>query len=164
MKTMLKLAPAAALLLILTGCATGDKKPATQAAGQTQQQAAQPQVEFDRKTEVAYNCGNKGQDKVRVMYGLKGDDVVAAQVLFQQRVSPVMVRDGGDANNNVFRNNGFIWVANKASAANVSKVGAKLLGQTVLQTVDGKQNRVEQVVTQNCKLDVAGTRKLQAAK
>ena len=90
--------PAAILLAALTGCSTfgGDKTQAqptstpaasAPAAATAQQAPATVQVDsIDGKKEVAYKCGDKGQNPLTVMYGFKDNQVVVAQVKYQEKL------------------------------------------------------------------------------
>ena len=162
-----------AVLAALTGCSSfGSDKAAEPVPTPTPQaaapaapaEAAAPRKTIDAVKEVAYACGTKGADKLRVTYGLSGQDVVAAQVLFQDKPSPVLVRVDNITDQNVFTANGVIWAAASASAANVDKVNGNQLLQANVTTVNGQEQRVEQVVTNNCKLDKQATARLQAQK
>lgn len=162
------LLPAAVLMLVLTGCAAkADKAPATKAAPtqpQAQTQPAQPEVRIDTRKEVAYLCGGKAQNKLNVMYGLQGDDVVAAQVKYRNIISPVLFRNAAVTDNNTFTSDsGIVWSAAKATGATVDKVNGLRLLQPAKQVVNGKETIVSQVVTGNCKLDKKATAALAKA-
>ena len=184
MKSSKALIPATLLLALLTGCSTFGKK----AEAETQQPAAaeapaaapasapaaaapaapQPKTRtidsIDGKKEVAYKCGDKGQNPLTVMYGLQGKDVVVAQVKYQDKLSPnLFLLEEGSDDQNVFTANGITWVAAKANAANVDKVDGNMLTQEGVTTVNGEQKQVSQIVTKYCKLDKAGTAKLAKA-
>ena len=169
MKTLMKtVAPAALLMIALTGCSTMGKTADKPAAPAPQAQApAQPQGSavlkvdsIDGKKEVAYKCGDKGQSPLNVMYGFKGDQVVVAQVKFQNKLSPNLIRLADNADGNTFVNNGIVWSADSATAANVDKVDGNMLTQRAVQTVNGTPTQVDQIVAKYCKLDKAATAKL----
>lgn len=158
------LLPAAVLMFALAGCAAkADKTPTTKAATTTAQSQAQtqpkePDITIDTRKEVAYLCGAKAQNKLNVMYGLKGNDVVAAQVKYQGALSPVLFRDTKITDSNTFTSeSGIIWSAAQSTGATVDKVNGLRLLQPAKQTVNGKEVIVSQVVTGNCKLDKKGT-------
>lgn len=170
--------PAAILLAALTGCSTfgGDKTaakpapapaastPAASAPAAAQQTPATVQVDsIDGKKEVAYKCGDKGQNPLTVMYGFKDNQVVVAQVKYQEKLSPGLFRVIGDNDQNSFTANGITWSANKATPANVDKVDGNMLTQQAIETVNGQQQQVSQIVTRYCKLDKATTAKLAKA-
>ncbi len=167
--------PAALLMAALTGCSTfgGDKAkaetaaPAAQAAAPAaaeQQAPATVQVDsIDGRKEVAYKCGDKGQNPLTVMYGFKDNQVVVAQVKYQEKLSPGLFRVIADNDQNAFTANGITWSTEKATPANVDKVNGKALTQQAVETVNGQQQLVSQVVTQSCKLDKAATAKLAKA-
>ena len=177
MHSLKSIAPAALLLIALTGCASTEKKaaestaaPAPQAASTPAPQAAAPAApkvravtSIDGKKEVAYKCGDKGQHPLNVMYGFQGKDVVVAQVKYQSKLSPNLLLVEDQADQNVFTSNGISWIASKADASNVDKVDGNMLTQAGVTTVNGKQEQVTQIVTKYCKLDAAGTAKLNKA-
>lgn len=119
---------------------------------------------LDGKKEVAYKCGNKGQNSLNVMYGFKNGKVVVAQVKYQDKVSPNLLRVVDDKDQNVFTSQGISWIADKATAANVDKVNGNMLTQEGVETVNGQQQQVSQIVTKYCMLDKAATAKLNKAK
>ena len=178
MKSSKALIPAALLLALLTGCASTGKTEA-----ETQQPAAeapaaapastpaaaapaapQPKTRavdsIDGKKEVAYKCGHKGQSPLTVMYGFKDGQVVIAQVKYQEKLSPGLLRVIDDKDQNTFTANGITWTADKATPANVDKVNGNMLSQEAIETVSGQQQQVSQIVTKYCTLDKAATAKL----
>lgn len=173
-QSLKSIAPAALLLIALTGCASTEKKaaeataaPAPQAVSTPAPKATAPAApkvrtvtSIDGKKEVAYKCGDKGQNPLNVMYGFQGKDVVVAQVKYQNKLSPNLLLVEDQADQNVFTSNGIAWIAGKADANNVDKVDGNMLTQDGVTTVNGKQEQVTQIVTKYCKLDAAGTAKL----
>ena len=178
MKSSKALIPAALLLALLTGCASTGKTEA-----ETQQPAAeapaaapastpaaaapaapQPKTRavdsIDGKKEVAYKCGHKGQSPLTVMYGFKDGQVVIAQVKYQEKLSPGLLRVLDDKDQSTFTANGITWTADKATPANVDKVNGNMLSQEAIKTVSGQQQQVSQIVTKYCTLDKAATAKL----
>lgn len=156
--------PATILMLALAGCAAkADKTPDTQATPAATQPQVQTQPTEDitidtRKPEVAYLCGPRGQNKLNVMYGLKDNEVVVAQVNYQGALSPILYRDVKITDSNTFTSkSGIIWSAAKSDATTVDKVNGLRLLQPAKQKVNGKEVIVSQVVIQNCKLDKKGT-------
>ncbi|MBF0803476.1 MULTISPECIES: hypothetical protein [unclassified Neisseria] len=177
MKANLKIiVPALAAATALSACGMfGKDKPKAQPAPAPvaqQQQQQVPQVQapqtvqvdsIDGKKEVAYKCGNKGQNPLNVMYGFKNGEVVVAQVKYQNRLSPGLMRVVGNDDQNIFAGGGITWAAGKATAANVDKVDGNMLTQEAVETVNGRQQQVSQIVTRSCLLDKAGTAKLNKA-
>ncbi|KLT72502.1 hypothetical protein PL75_08145 [Neisseria arctica] len=172
----LKFVVPAAIVALLSACssmggssaekASAAQPTATVQAPATQTQSAPVATKVDSVKEVAYACGAKGADKLRVTYGMSGNEVVVAQALFQGKASPVLPRvaDETDSNSNVFSSNGITWTADQATAANVDQVDGNMLTQQAVQTVNGKQVQVSQIVARYCKLDKVATAKLAAAK
>lgn len=167
--------PVLALTATLSACGMfGKDQPKAQAAQpapavqqQAQQQAPQTKVQapqtvqvdsIDGKKEVAYKCGNK--NPLHVMYGFKNGEVVIAQVKYLNKLSPGLFRVTGNQDSNMFTGNGITWVAEKANAANVDKVNGNMLTQEGIETVNGKQHQVSQIVARSCVLDKAATAKL----
>ena len=186
MTSLKTLVPAALLLAVLTGCASTNKtetqQPAAEAAAsapaaaqtsapQAQAPAAPQQpktrevTSIDGKKEVAYKCGDKGQNLLSVMYGLQGNDVVVAQVKYQDKLSPnLFLLEENSDDRTAFTANGITWsTAKKANAANIDKVDGNMLTQEGVTTVNGEQQQVSQIVTKYCKLDKAATAKLAKA-
>ncbi|WP_373706674.1 hypothetical protein [Neisseria dentiae] len=175
MKANLKtIVPALAMVTALSACGMFGKdkpkaQPAPAPAAQQQQapQAQGPQTvqvdSIDGKKEVAYKCGDKGQNPLNVMYGFKNGEVVVAQVKYQDKVSPGLFRVVGNEDQNIFAGGGITWSASKATAANVDKVDGNMLTQAAVETVNGQQQQVSQIVTRGCVLDKAATAKLNKA-
>ena len=115
---------------------------------------------IDGRKEVAYKCGDKGQNPLTVMYGFKGGDVVVAQVKYQDKLSPGLFRVIGDNEQNSFTAQGITWTAAKATPATVDKVDGDTLTQQAVEVVNGQQMPVSQIVTQACKLDKTATARL----
>lgn len=175
MKQLKTLVPAVLMVTALGACSTFGKKdepkaepaPATQAAAPQPAAPEQPKTltvdSIDGKKEVAYKCGDKGQNKLNVMYGFKGNDVVVAQVKYQDKLSPNLLRIVDDNDQNSFFGNGIRWSAGKADAATVDQVDGNMLTQEGVEVVNGQQTPVSQIVTKYCVLDKAATAKLNKA-
>jgi ABC-type Fe3+-hydroxamate transport system substrate-binding protein len=149
--------PAALLMLALTGCASKShhKTPVAKTTTTVTTQSTTTNVQIDGKKEVAYLCGaGNVKNPLRVMYGLQGQNVVAAQVSYQGALSPVMMRDTSDVNYNTFVSpQGITWKTGLATSETVDKVGAVSLVQPTRQVVNGEEQIVPQIVTQNCNID-----------
>lgn len=180
MKMNLKtIVPALAMAGILSACGMmgSNSSPSAQAAAtpapqQTTQPAQQAQQtaprtvqvdSIDGTKEVAYKCGTNGRNPLTVMYGFKDGEVVVAQVKYQNKISPGLFRVIDNNDMNVFTGENVTWAADKANAANVDKVNGNMLTQEVMQTVNGKQMQVSQIVTRMCMLDKTTTAKLAKA-
>lgn len=143
----------------LTACGTSAKKPAAAASAQTAAAPAKnaasslpepPTVnveQTDGNKEVAYQCGN---DKLNVMYGFKGNDVVIAQAKYNNELTSGLRRVIGVNDQNAFWGDNVAWITQPATAANVDKVNG--LALTVRHTADinGKPEVVDGVVVKNC--------------
>lgn len=156
--------PAVALLLALTGCAShGDKAPkakSTPAQAVTTNPTINPDIKIDSQKVLAYACGADGQTKLNVMYGFSGDNVAAAQVELQGKATPVLLRVTNEANFNKFMSaspEGFVWATPVATKSTLEQVNGLGLAQPSVQTVNGKQIIVPQIVTDNCQLDAQAT-------
>lgn len=174
MNANLKLiAPALLAAFALSACGTMDKlkkkkdepAPAAQASAPAPQQApaAPPTVKvdsIDSSKEVAYKCGQHGKEQLNVMYGIKGGEVVVAQVKFKNQLTPNLFRVTGTNDQNVFWGEGITWVAGQANAANVDKVDGNMLFVRGETTVNGNQEVVDQIAAKYCVLDKAATAKL----
>lgn len=140
----------------LTACGTTAKKPAPAAASKAaatpaSTAPAEPATvnvdSIDGRKEVAYQCGN---DKLNVMYGFKGNDVVIAQAKYNNELTSGLRRVVGVSGQNAFWGDNVAWITQPATAANVDKVNG--LALTVRQTanVNGKPEVVDSVVVKNC--------------
>jgi hypothetical protein len=151
------LVPAVVLMLALTGCASKHhhKAPVAQSTTTTTTTASTDNVQIDARKEVSYLCGTgNAKSSLRVMYGLQGQNVVAAQVNYQDKLSPVMIRDARDVNYNTFVSpEGITWKTALATSDTVDTVGALGLVQPSKQVVNGQERIVPQIVTQNCVVD-----------
>ncbi|KPN72673.1 hypothetical protein [Neisseria sp. 83E34] len=175
MKQLKTLVPAILMVTALGACSTFSKKEAPKAAPAPAAEAAAPQTpaaeqpktvtvdSIDGKKEVVYKCGDKGQNKLNVMYGFKGNDVVVAQVKYQDKLSPNLLRVVDDNEQNRFFGNGVVWSSGKADATNVDKVDGNMLTQEAVEVVNGQPTQVSQIVTKYCVLDKAETAKLNKA-
>ena len=91
--------PAVLAAVALTACSSGSKaKPEAKAAPTAQQQAQAQQAQapvpntlkvdsIDGTKEVHYKCGKDGKEPLSVMYGFKGNEVVAAQVKYKGQLT-----------------------------------------------------------------------------
>lgn len=169
------IASAVVMAAALSACGSMGKnraeKPAEQPVApqaQTQPQAApQPAVpqtvkvdSIDSKKEVAYKCGPKGQDKLSVMYGVKDNQLVVAQVKYKNELTPNLFRVVGVNDQNVFWHDGIAWFSGKATPANVTKVNGSMLTLRLPTQVNGKTELVDRIVTKGCVLDKAATARL----
>lgn len=164
--------PALLAAATLSACSVfGDKSksesksapaPAEQAAAQTPQNLPEPPTvnvdSIDARKEVAYKCG---EESLSVMYGMKNNEVVVAQVKYREQVTPGLFRVTANTNDqNAFWGQGIAWIAGKADASNVDKVDGNMLTLRGAQTVNGKPQLVDQIVVKGCVLDKAATAKL----
>ena len=167
--------PAVLAAVALTACSSGSKaKPETKAAPtaqqQTQAQAQQTQAQaqqaqapvpntlkvdsIDGTKEVHYKCGKDGKEPLSVMYGFKGNEVVAAQVKYKGQLTENLFRITDSSKDvNAFWGGNVAWVAEAATAANVDKVDGNMLTVRGTTEVNGKQEVVDQIVTRFCALD-----------
>lgn len=167
--------PAVLAAVALTACSSGSKaKPETKAAPtaqqQTQAQAQQAQAQaqqaqapvpntlkvdsIDGTKEVHYKCGKDGKEPLSVMYGFKGNEVVAAQVKYKGQLTENLFRITDSSKDvNAFWGGNVAWVAEAATAANVDKVDGNMLTIRGTTEVNGKQEVVDQIVTRFCALD-----------
>ena len=167
--------PAVLAAVALTACSSGSKaKPEAKAAPtaqqQTQAQAQQAQAQaqqaqapvpntlkvdsIDGKKEVHYKCGKDGKEPLSVMYGFKGNEVVAAQVKYKGQFTENLFRITDSSKDvNAFWGGNVAWIAEAATAANVDKVDGNMLTIRGTTEVNGKQEVVDQIVTRFCALD-----------
>ena len=167
--------PAVLAAVALTACSSGSKaKPEAKAAPtaqqQTQAQAQQAQAQaqqaqapvpntlkvdsIDGTKEVHYKCGKDGKEPLSVMYGFKGNEVVAAQVKYKGQLTENLFRITDSSKDvNAFWGGNVAWVAEAATAANVDKVDGNMLTIRGTTEVNGKQEVVDQIITRFCALD-----------
>ena len=122
------------------------------------------QSEIDSKKEVAYTCqiergGKKQSIKATAMYGIKGSDIIVAQVKINGVITPGMWRDTSFTLMNRFISSDpaereTVWTTMPADAANLAKVdGGKL---SVAEQTGAQQS----IVLDDCKLDASATARL----
>lgn len=160
--------PAVLAAVALTACSSGSKaKPEAKAAPtaqqQTQAQAQQTQApvpntlkvdSIDGTKEVRYKCGKDGKEPLSIMYGFKGNEVVAAQVEYKGQVTENLSRITDSSKDvDAFWGGNVAWVAEAATAANMDKVGGNMLTIRGTAEVDGRQEVVDQIATCFCVLD-----------
>lgn len=142
-KPLLKWLPAVAVMAVLTGCAS---------QGNTPDKAAAPkEVAVDTTKEVAYACGEQGDQKVAVKYGFKGQEAVAAVVTYREQTTPVLLRDPKQEGN-VFQSNGITWVSGAATLENVGSVDGNMLMQEGTIEDNGQSMPVSNIITKYCKV------------
>lgn len=114
----------------------------------------------DRTIEVAYQCQINDQTRLPLtaMYGIKGDNVVAAQVKLSGVVSPGMWRSNNILMNTFISNEEqerqTMWTTLPADANNITEVdGGKL-------SYAEKAGMAHTIIVENCQLDKAATKKL----
>ncbi|WP_165007402.1 hypothetical protein [Neisseria yangbaofengii] len=169
------IASAIVATVALSACSsTGSTKPAsaeqpaqarqTQPAPQQAQAVSGPQTvkvdSIDATKEVAYKCGAKGGEKLTVMYGVKNNQLVAAQVRFKNELTPNLFRVVGANDQNIFWGENVAWFAEKATPADVDKVDGNMLTIRGTTQVNGKTEVVDQIVTRGCLLDKTATARL----
>ncbi|ATD64535.1 hypothetical protein ACFPVS_01545 [Neisseria weixii] len=167
------IASALAATVALSACSsTGTKPTPAKQPAQTQAQPAQQQAQaasgpqtvkvdsIDSTKEVAYKCGAKGEEKLTVMYGVKNNQLVAAQVRFKNELTPNLFRVIGANDQNIFWGENVAWFAEKATPANVDKVDGGMLTIRGTTQVNGKAEVVDQIVTRGCLLDKTATARL----
>ena len=160
--------PAVLAAVALTACSSGSKAKPEAKAAPTAQQQTQAQVQqaqapvpntlkvdsIDGKKEVHYKCGKDGKEPLSVMYGFKGNEVVAAQVKYKGQLTENLFRITDSSKDvNAFWGGNVAWVAEAATAANVDKVDGNMLTIRGTTEVNGKQEVVDQIVTRFCALD-----------
>ncbi|MDO5687495.1 MAG: hypothetical protein Q4G42_09005 [Neisseria sp.] len=143
----------------LSSCSTAAKKVEMEA--EVTPPTEQRTLNIERTVEVAYQClAEQKKQTVRVMYGIEGDQIVAAQLSAAGKITPILLRDLTGTAGNTFRNGPVTWLALSAAAANVDKVNGNMLTVEGKDTIDGKQITVNRVVFEYCKLDSKTTRRL----
>ena len=115
------------------------------------------ELSIDKKVEVAYSCTiDKKTVPMTVMYGIKGNDIIVAQVKVGGNISPGLFRVP-DANNllNIYQSataDGTMWTTLPATPATLKQIdGGKLSYR------NGESNTI---ILDKCRLDKAATAKL----
>lgn len=119
--------------------------------------------EIDRTQEVAYTCkvkvDNKLQDqKITAMYGIKGNDVIVAQLKIDGTITPGMWRDNFVIMNRFISQDATskttVWTTFPADASQLTKVDGGTF--SVADNTGAQQS----IVFNKCKLDAVATAKL----
>lgn len=166
MKLLKTAVPAALMLAVLAACSSTakDAKPMTapkeeKAAVQAPKPQAAPNAlrvarvdSIDGKAEVAYQCGEKGQDPLSVMYGFKDGQVVVAQVKYKNELTNNLWRAVDFGDRNMFTDGQVTWSAGLASPADVAKVDGNMLTVKQVREVNGQAQQVDAIVTRYCKV------------
>ena len=137
---------------------------ATALSAQAAPAQTQNSQQIDRTQEVAYTCqiergGKKQSIKATAMYGIKGSDIIVAQVKINGVITPGMWRDTSFTLMNRFISSDpaereTVWTTMPADASKLAQVdGGKL-------SVADKAGAPQSVVADNCRLDKAATAKL----
>ncbi|STZ75947.1 Uncharacterised protein [Bergeriella denitrificans] len=162
--------PAVLAAAALSACSSttpqksAQKTQPVQPAAQAQLVSAPPTVRVDNvdaTKEAVYKCG---AETLNVMYGIKGKDVVVAQVKYKDILTPGLFRVSNVSGANAFWGNGISWTTEAADAANVTKVNGRMLTQAMVVNVNGRQTENNVVLFKGCALDKAATAKLNRAK
>lgn len=100
---------------------------------------------IDTKKEIFYQCNQSKNDILRVMYGLIGQNVVVAQILYQSKLSPLLYRDTNNSSENVFvATSGISWSTKLSTSTQLDKTAGIALMQP------GKSKQTYEIVAQNC--------------
>ena len=137
---------------------------ATALSAQAAPAQTQNSQQIDRTQEVAYTCqiergGKKQSIKATAMYGIKGSDIIVAQVKINGVITPGMWRDTSFTLMNRFISSDpaereTVWTTMPADASKLTQVdGGKL-------SVAEKAGAQQSVIADNCRLDKAATAKL----
>ena len=137
---------------------------ATALSAQAAPAQTQNSQQIDRTQEVAYTCqiergGKKQSIKATAMYGIKGNDIIVAQVKINGVITPGMWRDTSFKLLNRFISNDpaertTMWTTMPADASKLAQVdGGKL-------SVAEKTGAQQSIVLDDCKLDASATARL----
>lgn len=169
--------PAVMMAAVLSACGSiGKDKPDARPAPAPQAPAAAPAANapaepqtlkvdsIDSAKEVAYKCDTNGKpEALTVMYGVKSNEIVAAQVRYKNELTPNLFRVPAITSQNAFWGGNVGWIAEKATVANVDKVNGGMLTLRGTTQVNGTAQVVDQIVTKGCVLDKAATARLNKA-
>lgn len=114
--------------------------------------AAAAELTIDSKKEAAYTCTVGGKKvPMTVMYGIKDGEAVVAQAKLAGAVSPGMFRVADKLLNRFVSQDGVesMWTTLPADGSKINQVDGGILS--------AKQNGVQTIIAEQCKLDKAAT-------
>ena len=114
--------------------------------------AAAAELTIDSKKEAAYTCTVGGKKvPMTVMYGIKDGEAVVAQAKLAGAVSPGMFRVADKLVNRFVSQDGVesMWTTLPADGSKINQVDGGILS--------AKQNGVQTIIAEQCKLDKAAT-------
>ena len=148
---------AASLAAHATENANAVTNPPKKAPAKRMMPMPKPQLQFDQVKHVAYQCGSKGEQKLHVLYGITGQELVAAQVMYgPKKRTPVLLRDLRVAKDSgvSFVSGGIVWnIDDSATVANIDKVDGNMLTVAGTDIVNGEKTAVNNIVAKYCVLD-----------
>ena len=109
-------------------------------------------TELSQKT-VHYACGPQGaQQPLTVQYTFQGTEALAAKVIYNSQAVDLARATASNADmvGNTFRGNGYTWTTDKFSYDTVGQTNGNMLTQDVVQTVNGRQTTVSNIIVNNC--------------
>src|SRR5690554_5879718 len=106
--------------------------------------------ELSQKT-VEYTCGTSNQP-VTVQYTFQGYEALAAKVIYNTQAVDLTRATASNADmvGNTFRGNGYTWTTDKFNYDTVGQTQGNMLAQDVVQTVNGQQTTVSNIIANNC--------------
>lgn len=147
-------------LLALAGCASNNAPTEQASSDQTPAVAGMQlaQVDnIDKTIEVAYTCeALSGVQKIGVMYGVKDNTLVVAQVKVGNELSPGLHRILNDAQGdkqNSYYGNGLTWTTGKATPANAGKTNGHMLTQAKALDANGQPVGAQDVLLKSCRVN-----------
>lgn len=109
-------------------------------------------TQLSQKT-VHYVCGPQGaQQPLSVQYTFQGTEALAAKVIYNTQAVDLTRATASNADmvGNTFRGNGYTWTTDKFDYDSVGETQGNMLTQDVVQTVNGQQTTVSNIIANNC--------------
>ncbi|WP_397475563.1 hypothetical protein [Pusillimonas sp.] len=109
-------------------------------------------TQLSQKT-VHYACGPQGaQQPLTVQYTFQGAEALAAKVIYNTQAVDLTRATASNADmvGNTFRGNGYTWTTDKFNYDTVGQTQGNMLTQDVVQTVNGQQTTVSNIIANNC--------------
>ena len=109
-------------------------------------------TQLSQKT-VHYACGPQGaQQPLTVQYTFQGGEALAAKVIYNTQAVDLTRATASNADmvGNTFRGNGYTWTTDKFNYDTVGETHGNMLTQDVVQTVNGQQTTVSNIIANNC--------------
>lgn len=109
-------------------------------------------TQLSQKT-VHYACGPQGaQQPLSVQYTFQGSEAMGAKIIYNAQAVDLTrsTATNADMVGNTFRGNGYTWTTDKFDFDSVGQTQGNMLTQDVVQTVNGQQSTVSNIIANQC--------------